>query len=388
MRDDVFVSPEFGTPRRKPGDRWAFWYFSPKPLPREIPLSPESVYLLSQADAALGRLAGAGRLLPNPALLINPYLTQEAVSSTRIEGTETSLTEVFKATASAGETDDDVIEVENYVKAMWLGIERLRELPICLRLIKEIHKTLLQGARGKEKMPGEFRSSPVWIGSPTDSPETATYVPPLPGDELNESLADWEKFANEDLRMPTLIRCALLHYQFETIHPFLDGNGRLGRLLIVFFLMQQERISAPLLYISAYLERNRREYYDRLQAVRERGEMEEWIQFFLAATAKQAEESAQRTERLVDLREHYRAELAGNRSRAAEVVDLMFSNPIITARRVEMALKMTNQGARNLISGFEKRGWITHVGTFGRGGRAYWLASEIWSIIQPINGSD
>ena len=206
------------------------------------------MYLLSQADAALGRLAGAGRVLRDPNLLINSYLTQEAVSSTRIEGTETSLTEVFKAEAAAGESDDNVIEVTNYVRAMQVGVKRLEQLPICLRLVKEIHEILLNGARGKEKRPGEFRTSPVWIGSPSDSPETATFVPPLPGDELVTALADWEKFANEDLRMPVLIRCALLHYQFETIHPFLDGNGRLGRLLIVFFLVQQGRLPGPLLY--------------------------------------------------------------------------------------------------------------------------------------------
>ena len=216
---------------------------------------------------------------------MRPYVTREALASSRIEGTQASLSEVFQAVASGGSPpDSNVREVENYIQAMETGLRLLETLPISNRVLRTIHETLLQDVRGRERRPGEFRDTPVWIGSPTDTPENATYVPPL-APEMHEALADWERFANEAPRMPMLVRCALLHYQFETIHPFLDGNGRLGRLLIVFFLMRHGRLPAPLLYLSSYLEDHRPEYYERLQAVRERGKLQEWIQFFLTAVA-------------------------------------------------------------------------------------------------------
>jgi Fic family protein len=198
---------------------------------------------------------------------------------------------------------------------------------------------------------------------------------------MHEALRDWELFANEDPRMPMLVRCALLHYQFETIHPFLDGNGRLGRLLIVFFLMQQGRLPAPLLYLSSYLEDHRPEYYERLQAVRERGELQEWLQFFLTAVAAQAEDAVARAEQLIDLRERYRLDLAGSRSRAVEVVDLIMENPIISSYTIERRLQVTNQGARNLIQQLERRGVIEQLGRFGRGGRQFWLAAEVFTVL-------
>jgi Fic family protein len=227
----------------------------------------------------------------------------------------------------------------------------------------------------------------VWIGSPTDTPEIATYVPPL-ADEMHEALRDWELFANEEPRMPMLVRCALLHYQFETIHYqfetihlALDGSGRLGRQLIVFFLMQQGRLPAPLLYLSSYLEDHRPEYYERLQAVRERGELQEWLQFFLTAVAAQAEDAVARAEQLVDLRERYRSDLAGSRSRAVEVVDLFMENPIISSYTIQRRLQMTNQGARNLILQLERRELIERLGRFGRGGRQFWVASEVFTVL-------
>jgi Fic family protein len=226
----------------------------------------------------------------------------------------------------------------------------------------------------------------VWIGSPTDSPENAVFVPPLASD-VPDALADWERFANGDVRLPVLVKCALLHYQFETIHPFLDGNGRLGRLLIVFYLIQQQRLGAPLLYVSAYLERNRREYYDRLQAVRERGEIQQWLQYFLAGVAQQADDAATRASPLVDVRERYRAMLKGSRSRAPEIVDLMFSNPVLTTQRVEDRLGMSNQGARNLISGLVDRGWLVPFGASGRGGRMLWIAEEIFDVLNGDGSS-
>jgi Fic family protein len=238
----------------------------------------------------------------------------------------------------------------------------------------------MQGVRGRDKRPGELRNTPVYLGSPTDSAETAVFVPPLPP-SLPTLLTDWERFANEPPRLPILIQCALLHYQFETIHPYMDGNGRLGRLMIVLYLRERGLLPAPLLYVSAYLEENRREYYDRLQAVRERGEANEWIQFFLTAVTAQSEDAVGRAETLFDLRESYRAQLAGTRSRASEVVDLLFENPFVTARLISDRLSITTQGALNLIRTLEGKGWLSVIGTIGRGGRVYWFAPEVFEIL-------
>ena len=370
-----------GTVIQATGPEGRFHAFVPNPVPRQVVLDPETVYLLSQADDALGRLAGAGGLLPNPHLLVEAYLTQEAVASSRIEGTLASLTEVFQAVAGAGVSSPDVQEVENYIGAMNEGLRLLADIPVCLRLVKEVHAALMQGVRGGDKRPGEYRARQNWIGSPGDEPQTATFVPPPVG-SLEELLRDWEQYANEYPRMPVLVQCALLHYQFETIHPFLDGNGRLGRLLIVLFLVQRGRLPQPLLSISRYFENNRREYYERLQAVRERGEIQEWLQFFLHAVEAQARDAVLRAQRLTDLREQYREALKGTRTRAPELIDLLLGNPVLTSHRVEAALQVTNPGAHNLIRQVERLGIIQYVGTYGRGGRRYWVAGAILACLE------
>ena len=353
-------------------------------MPRRVELSVETVMALSAADNALGRLASAGKYLKDPGMFVRPYMAREAVASSRIEGTEASLSDVLQAEA-VGESreDGDVREVQNYIAAFDRGIARLSELPISQRLMSELHAVLMQGVRGRDKRPGELRNIPVYVGSPTDSAETAVFVPPQPP-ALPALLSDWERFANEPPRLPVLIQCGLLHYQFETIHPYMDGNGRLGRLMIVLYLRARGLLPAPLLYVSAYLEEHRREYYDRLQAVRERGEINEWIQFFLTAVTAQSEDAVRRAEALFDLREMYRAELAGTRSRASEVVDLLFENPYATAKLVAARLGITTQGALNLIRALESRGWLAELGTVGRGGRVYWFAPQVFAILdQP-----
>lgn len=382
VKPELFQAPEFGRATKKPGDKWAFWYFEPAVMPREIIMSPRTILALSKADAALGRLSGVGRLLKDPSILVQPYLAREAVASTRIEGTEASLSDVLKAEAAedAADDNDDIQEVINYQKALYEGMRLLEKLPISRRLMRQVHEVLLSGVRGQEKLPGEFRKTPVWIGSPTDSPDTAAFVPPLP-DVLEDALSDWEKFVNEEPTIPILAICALMHYQFETIHPFLDGNGRIGRLLIILLLMEKKVLELPLLYVSAYMEDNRREYYDRLQAVRERGEIQEWMQFFFTAVHKQAVDAESRAGKLVELREQYREQLRGTKSRAVEVVDLFFSNPFITVKRVEKNLKITNQGARNLIDSLVGREILRKVGTLGRGGRIYWIADDVYKAI-------
>ena len=377
-----FTAHDFGHPDREPGNRWSFWYFRPDPIPRSLLLDGRTVLALSEADSALGHLQGLGHLIKDPELLLGPYLTREAVASSRIEGTETSLSEVLKAEASGTPTnDEDVAEVERYVAATRTALRLAEDLPISQRLIKRVHARLLEDVRGQEKLPGEFRRTPVWVGSPTDSPDTAVFVPPLPH-EVPDLISDWEKFVNEPCPLPPLVQCALMHYQFETIHPFLDGNGRIGRLLIGILLMQQKRLSSPLLYISGYLEAHRREYYDRLQAVRERGEIQEWIQFFCTAVKKQADDSVDRAGRLVALREQYLEESARTRSNLQGLVDVIFKNPYITVLRVERHLGLTNQGARNLIREAERRGWVTQLGQYGRGGRTYWYAQDVFAVIE------
>ena len=345
-------------------------------------LTPQTVALLSEADAALGVLNGLGRLIREPELLVGPYLTREAVSSSRIEGTQASLSDVLKSEASESPTgSEDIAEVERYIKAARHGYQQLQHLPITLRLIKEVHGVLLAGVRGQEKLPGEVRRTPVWIGSTNDSPETATFVPPIPS-VLPDALTDWEDFVNTPSSVPVLVRCALMHYQFETIHPFLDGNGRIGRLLINLLLLEEKRLTRPLLYISGYLESRRSEYYDRLQAVRERGEIEQWIQFFLAAVKSQADDAVARAGALVDLRERYIDDSSKVRSNLSGLVKLLFANPYMTVTRAQRALNLTNAGARNLVRDAQARGWLQEIGTSGRGGRTFWVAGEIFQIIE------
>ncbi len=354
--------------------------FVPAPIPRQLTLEPATVMALAGAATALGRLAGAGRLLPNPHILVNPYVAREAVSSSRIEGTQASLSDVFGARAEGQARREDVEEVQNYVQALQTGLVRLETLPISKRLVREIHAILLEGVRGRERTPGEFRRGQNFIGSPDDRPQTATFVPPPAGEEMERALADWESFHHEHIQMPVLIRCALLHYQFETIHPFWDGNGRLGRLLIVFFLVAQGELPSPLLYLSSFFEQRRSEYTDHLQAVRERGELQEWLQFFLTGVEQQASDAVTRAERLADLRETYRQRLAGSRSRAGEVVDLLFDNPIMSAPLVVERLGVTNQGAQNLLRQLEGWGILQPVsGLASR--RRRWLAPEIFDVI-------
>jgi len=352
--------------------------FVPADLPRRLILEPATVTALSNADSNLGRLAGVGRILPQPHLLLLPYLTMEAVASSRIEGTQASVSDVFEARATGGRTSADVREVSNYIRALDHGIGRLATLPLSTRLIREMHKILLTGVRGQERTPGELRVSQNWIG--TAKPASALFVPPTV-DQMKPALSAWEYYIHDDKpELPLLIRTALLHYQFETIHPFLDGNGRLGRLFVVLYLMEREAIPAPLLPLSAALERRREEYYERLQAVRERGEIQEWLRFFLNIISDTAVDSIIRAERLVDLRERYRSSLAGSRSRAAEVVDLIMGSPVITTRQVTDALGVSLVSAGNLLRQLEGHR-ILESEVRGQGTATIWRALEILAAV-------
>lgn len=376
-----YVDGTFGVVRRVPGP-FGYDHYVPQPLPRSLGLAAATTRALSDADRALGRLAGAGRLLPNPHLLVNPYLVTEALASSRIEGTQASLSDVFEASAEEGPSADvDVREVQNYVAAFELGRRRLTELPLSLRLIREMHARLLADVRGEEKDPGEFRRSQNWIGRPGGTIEDATFVPPRHDPEMTDALNGWERFLHETDALPPLVACGLVHYQFETIHPFLDGNGRIGRLVIILLLVSMGELPEPLLYLSPYFERSRSTYYDRLQGVRERGEMQAWLEYFLTGVAVQARDAVDRAERLTDLQARYRAELAGDRSNAPHVIDLLFANPFITTRRVMNALDITNAGAHSVIRRLESRGWLQQFRVEGRGGRITWVAGEVMDIL-------
>lgn len=378
MDPTTFVDHTMGRPIKTPG-RYGFYAYNPAPLPRSLPLDEPTVKMLSDADNALGRLAGAGRLLRNPHLLVTPYILKEAVASSRIEGTQASISDVFDARAIGGEAPEAVREVQNYVAAMNHGLSLLEALPPSLRLVREIHNILLTDVRGSERMPGEFRSTPNWIGSPDDRPDTAVFVPP-PADVMTSALSDWEGFIHEDTMMPELVRCALLHYQFETIHPFLDGNGRVGRLLIVFYLVWRGRLPHPLLYVSSFFESHRSDYYDYLQAVRERGAIQDWLRFFLAAVAEQATDAVDRAERLADIREEYRGRLAGSRSRAHEIIDVLFENPYLTVRGVMSRLSVTQPGAANLVKQLESVGILSGMEP-AKFGRRRWVAHGVMEVI-------
>jgi Fic family protein len=380
-----FVAGEWGKAISTRGTA-PYTAFVPECLPRGLPLDADTVLRLSEADAALGRLAGSGRLLPNPHLLVNAYITREAVSSSRIEGTQASVTEVFDAAVTGETKRDDIREVRNYVNALKHGVTRLEgNFPISLRLIKEMHKILLSNVRGQEKTPGDFRKSQNWISSPDNRPSTARFVPP-PVEEMWSALDDWEKYLHDESpRLPLLVRCALLHYQFETIHPFLDGNGRLGRLFIVLYLMDRGRLPAPLLYLSSYFDQRKGDYYDYLQHVRERGEIAEWLRFFLDGVAVQAVDAVERAEQLSDLRETYRAGLRGSWGRAPEVVDLLFASPILTVRWVTERLGLSQPGATNILRRLTDLGILREEGA-GAGVRHRWFSDEILKILDPERG--
>lgn len=378
MNRDNYLSARAGRVVRVGTGEAAYDAFEPEPLPRSLTFDDELVTTLSEADHALGRLAGIGRQLPDPHILIRPYLRREAVSSTRIEGTQSTLGEVLAAEAQLLPETPDTREVLNYVRAFEIGLARLAELPLTMRLVREMHSELLRGVRGAERDPGEFRRSQHWIGGrgPTD----AVFVPP-PAASLPAHLTELERFVHDDVPLPVLVRAALVHYQFETIHPFLDGNGRLGRLLIVFFLVERGVLPQPLLYLSAYFERERDEYVRRLQAVRETGDYEGWVAFFAAGVAVQAEAALRNAEALIRLGEGFRDRLRAIRARglAVEAAAALIGNPFVTAPRLAEALGVTRQGALYVLGKLEQAG-IVEVDPRAERSKLY-VAREVLDVL-------
>jgi Fic family protein len=324
--------------------------FIPDPLPPRLEWSRELLAALSEADRLLGRLAGMGARLPNPHLLIRPFVRREAVLSSRIEGTQATLGELLadEAGAATARAPEDLKEVRNYVVALEKGVKRLRKLPLSLRLTRELHRDLMTGVRGDSAAPGEFRRIQNWIGAPGAAIANARFVPPPPN-ELANCLDAWEKFLHER-ELPPLLQAALLHYQFEAIHPFIDGNGRVGRLLITLFLVEREILPSPLLYLSAFFEATRRDYYDLLTGVSHRGEWEPWILYFLRGVAHQAADAPGRVERIDALRESWRKRLASRQTKTVmALVDRITGNPFVTAKGAAETLGIAFTTAQRAI---------------------------------------
>jgi Fic family protein len=333
-------------------------------IPKRLPPSPPIQYddelqsLLSKADRSLARLDGITMVLPNPDLFIAMYVKKEALLSSQIEGTQASLEGVleFEADLLPKENLDEIKEVINYIKALNYGMERLKELPFSLRLIREIHKILLAGTRGTHRTPGEFRKSQNWIGPPGFSITEAVFVPPPP-DLVMTAMGELEKFLHQESNIPPLVKIALIHAQFETIHPFLDGNGRIGRLLITFYLFWKGILSKPLLYLSFYLKKKRSEYYDLLMKVRTEGAWEDWVKFFLTGIGDTSEEAARTAREIIHLKEDLIKKLYESSVTSiygVKLVDLLFETPLISAKVVTDKLNISKETANELVRKFEK----------------------------------
>ena len=346
--------------------------FSPRPLPPDPPLAigGELLTQLSAADRDLARLDAVAHLLPNPDLFVAMYVRQEAVLSSQIEGTQSTLEDVlaFEAEgAGPNQRPKDVEEVVNHVRAMNHGLRRLTELPLSLRLIREVHAELMQGVRGGERSPGEFRNSQNWIGAAGCTLRTAVFVPPPPH-ELMDHLGALENYlhaARSELPLPLLVRCALVHAQFETIHPFLDGNGRVGRLLVTLMLCDEQALARPLLYLSVYLKANRAEYYDRLTAIRQRGHWEQWVLFFLRGVSEAAQLATRTARAIVALRDAHRNSYAGS-ARTLKLIDVLFEQPMVSVRRVEKIADCANDTASRLVRKLVDDGLLHEVTGKGR----------------------
>lgn len=315
------------------------------------------VAILSRADQELGRLDGISQTLPNPDLFVAMYVRREALLSSRIEGTQSTLDDVlaFELEPKTVADPEDAEEVVNYVAAMNYGLNRLQTLPLSLRLIREIHAKLLRGVRGAERQPGEFRKTQNWIGPERVPISQATFVPP-PVSEMQTALDSLERFMHDERTLPVLINCALVHSQFETIHPFLDGNGRVGRLLITFLLVHRGVLHRPLLYLSHYFMRHRTEYYDRLTAVRNSGDWEAWLSFFLRGVAETSEEATQTSRSILGLRKRHEDILKEHKmgQNGVRLLDLLFQRPLVNVNLVMKHLDVTFPPANRLVQEFEK----------------------------------
>lgn len=366
--------------------------FVPAPLPPQPPLNldGEIAALLSTADRALGRLDGSVLTLPNPDLFVFMYVRKEAVLSSQIEGTQSSLQDLLAAEAQLFDLGlpRDVDEVLNYVRAMNHGLGRLAELPVSVRLIREIHAQLIEGVRGGRLQPGELRISQNWIGPAGCTLATATFVPP-PHHEVPQALSDLERFLHTSDALPPLIKIALAHVQFETIHPFLDGNGRVGRLLITFLLTECGVLHKPVLYLSHYFKQHRQAYYEHLQAVREHGDWEGWLTFFLRGVIAVAGEAANTARNILQLREQHRGAITEHLGRAAgnghRVLESLFDHPIVSVADVQQQTNTTYAAANTLVARLVEHGILNEMTGYARN-RRFRYAAYIALFNDPPHG--
>jgi Fic family protein len=375
MDPELFTTEAWGEITKAPDGYPAF---VPKPAPRTLSLSEDSLAALDEASNRLGVLQGMGRQLRNPHLLITPYLQREAVLSSRIEGTQTTMSDVYAAELDQQELIQapDVLEVLNYIGAHMLGLES--DLPLSLRLIRDLHRRLMWEVRGRDKHPGEFRNYQNFIGAPRG--EDATYVPP-PVPEMRRLLDDLERFLHEKALRP-VVQAAVIHYQFEAIHPFGDGNGRVGRLLIPLFLRDRGLLPQPLLYLSAYFERTRGDYYESLMRVSTHGDWDGWIRYFLNGISIQAQEATDLADRLLALHNRYREELQAKHVtvNALALIDALFENPLVYTSRVESLLSVSAPTARAAIKTLEDHGILREI--TNRKWRKIYRADAIYTLLQ------
>lgn len=355
--------------------------YLPYPLPPKIEWNSSLIQILSQTDQHIGKLAGEGGSLPNPHLLIRPFIRREAVLSSRIEGTQATLGELLAAEAGAHveRSPADLREVANYVVALEYGIKQLPKLPLSLRLIRELHEKLMKGVREEISTPGEFRRSQNWIGRPGSTLSDATYVPPPPF-HLTDCLGDFEKFLH-DTSLPPLIQIALLHYQFEAIHPFLDGNGRVGRLLITLFPIERKILPTPLLYLSAFFEATRNQYYAKLRNVTKEGNWQEWLEYFLTGVSKQSEDALMRAEQINQKLMEWRKKVSDFSSkRPMLLIEQLAKNPFLTVKKTAQELGVAFTTAARTIENLEKLSIVKQVNEAKRD-RVY-CAKEILDILE------
>lgn len=358
--------------------------FVPNPLPPRINWEGKLLVILSEAERSIGELNGVGRRLPNPYLFTRPFVSREAVLSSRIEGIQASLADLYALEAQTPLFEEkrraDAEEVRNYVLALEHGLES--ELPISNRLLREMHGILMQGVRGRNRSPGQFRKSQNWIGPPGAKRRDATYVPPPPGPILEGCLSDLEKFINAENDLPPLVEIALVHYQFEAIHPFLDGNGRIGRLLITLMLLRRGLLSQPLLHLSAYFERHRSTYYEGLLGISQRGAWEEWLAFFLRGVAEEAQDATAKAQRLLDQQQRWRQTYQSQRATANlfAALDYLVAQPVLTARQLERKLNVTFRSAQKIIDRLKADGILQEV--TGKSRNRLYFCQPILDIIE------
>ena len=364
----------------------AYHAFVPNALPPHIDFDTELIRTLSEADRALGELAGLGRTMANPSLLIRPFMNREAVLSSKIEGTQADLSDVYAY--GAGEQlqlniqlRSDVREVLNYVRAMEYGLKRVETLPLSLRFLRELHEQLMSDVRGQPATPEEFRKSQNWIGAPGCTLNDAHFVPP-PIDDMKSSLDSFEKYLHSGNGYPPLIRLAFIHYQFEAIHPFLDGNGRIGRLLVTLLLVHWKLLPLPLLYLSVFFEKRRDEYYNHLQSISKSGAWRNWLLFFLKGVDEQSKDAVIRAKQLQDLQLQWRESLQSARSTPLMlgIADYLFIQPIVTATKIQSKFKVTHRTAMQALRQLASKGTIRETGKTQR--PQHFIAHEILKIVE------